>query len=54
MAVLTVAALAAAVLPDTVGGNSMLLALVIILAGSVITVVRRLRLIARELNSRGA
>lgn len=54
MAVLTVAALAAAVFPDTVGGNSMLLALVIILAGSVITVVRRLRLIARELNSRGA
>lgn len=54
MAVLTVAALVAAVAPREIAGQVVLVALAIVLAGSVLTVVRRLRLIAAELNSRGA
>jgi phosphatidylglycerophosphate synthase len=54
MAVLTVAALIAAVCPPEIAAQLMLVALSIVLAGSLITVVRRLRLIAAELQSRGA
>ena len=55
MAVLTVAALIAAVCPGrALALQVVTLALLVVLAGSVVTVVRRLRLIAAELNSRGA
>lgn len=55
MAVLTVAASIAALCPGReLAARVVLLALAIVLAGSAITVARRLRLIATELNSRGA
>ncbi len=54
MAVMTVAALVAAAAPGAAGAQAVLLALVVVLAGSLVTVVRRLRLIASELESRGA
>ena len=54
MAVLTVAALIAAVCPREIAEQLLLAALSIVLAGSLITVVRRLRLIAAELKARGA
>ena len=54
MAVLTVAALLAAVLPRPEwAGRLVTLALVIVLAGSTVTVVRRVRRVAEELGRRG-
>jgi phosphatidylglycerophosphate synthase len=53
MAVLTVAALVGAALPSAEwAGRILTLALVVILAGATLTVVRRVRRIARELQSR--
>jgi phosphatidylglycerophosphate synthase len=55
MAVLTVAAVAAALLPTReMAAWLVLLALVVVLIGSLVTVVRRLLRIAAELNTRGA
>lgn len=55
MAVLTVAALAAAVMPEARWAGALItLALAVVLTGSTVTVVRRLRRIARELEARGA
>lgn len=55
MAVLTVAALLGAMMPSPVlAGRILTAALVIVLAGSTITVVRRVLRIARELRSRAA
>jgi phosphatidylglycerophosphate synthase len=54
MAVLTVAALAGAAMPRPEWAGALVtLALVIVLVGSAITVVRRVRRIAQELESRG-
>jgi phosphatidylglycerophosphate synthase len=55
MAVLPVAAVAAALLPTReMAAWLVLLALVVVLIGSLVTVVRRLLRIAAELNTRGA
>jgi len=55
MAVLTGAALLGAVMPSPVlAGRVITLALVIVLVGSTVTVVRRVLLVARELRSRAA
>jgi len=54
MAVLTVAAVVGALLPSREWALELVtVALLVVLAGSIVTVVRRLRRIARELNARG-
>lgn len=55
MAVLTAAALVAAMVPSaTTSGRIVMLALIVVLAGSTVTVVRRLRRIAADLERRDA